>query len=175
MKEAEFTRYMLRRNLADRTRAQRTLALKRIERAHELDLDEEYERDKFTSLLNRFAYTSADARAERQNPTKLDIDADKLLAHIRWYRTHLTDYARFKGGLPDGDWEGPNDEGQQELTDELVEEVVGKTFALEKDLQTALRANLGQLEEGLSIADGGSERRVEAGFIAFSRVTVRTF
>ena len=50
-------------------------------------------------------------------------------------------------------------------TEDLVEEVVGRTFALERDMQAALRANLAQLEQGLTIADSGTERKVEAGFI----------
>ena len=38
-------------------------------------------------------------------------------------------------------------------------------FGLEKDLQRALRNNIGQLEPGLTVIDGGSERIVEAGRI----------
>ena len=39
------------------------------------------------------------------------------------------------------------------------------TFGLEKDMQQALRQNIAQLEPGLQVIDGGSERSVEAGFI----------
>ena len=39
------------------------------------------------------------------------------------------------------------------------------TFSLERDLQTALRANIEQLEEGLTIIDGGTELATEAGRI----------
>lgn len=39
------------------------------------------------------------------------------------------------------------------------------TFALERDLQRALRRDISQLEPGLRIVDGGSERKVEAGLI----------
>ena len=38
-------------------------------------------------------------------------------------------------------------------------------FRLESDLQRALRANIQQLESGLTIIDGGSERRVDTGRI----------
>lgn len=53
------------------------------------------------------------------------------------------------------------DEEQLEI-EEDAEEV---TFALERDLQEALRRNITQLEAGLKIADGGKERNVEAGRI----------
>lgn len=39
------------------------------------------------------------------------------------------------------------------------------SFALERDLQRTLRRNIEQLETGLSIIDGGTERTVEAGRI----------
>lgn len=38
-------------------------------------------------------------------------------------------------------------------------------FGLERDLQRALRLNIGQLEPGLQIIDGGGERNVAAGRI----------
>ena len=45
------------------------------------------------------------------------------------------------------------------------EEETGSTFELERDLQRVLRQDISQLEPGLRIVDGGSERKVEAGFI----------
>jgi endonuclease len=38
-------------------------------------------------------------------------------------------------------------------------------FGLERDLQSALRRHIGDLEPGLSITDAGKERRVPSGFI----------
>ena len=38
-------------------------------------------------------------------------------------------------------------------------------FSLERDLQSALRANIEQLELGLRIVDGGAEKTVDAGRI----------
>jgi RecB family endonuclease NucS len=50
----------------------------------------------------------------------------------------------------------------EELEDTEAEEI---TFGLERDLQLALRANIGQLEPGLIISDDGKERITEAGRI----------
>jgi hypothetical protein len=47
----------------------------------------------------------------------------------------------------------------------LVDEAIDQTFSLEKDLQQALRQNIGQLEIGLRIIDEGKERRVASGEI----------
>lgn len=162
MQEATLTQHMRSQNLSEKTISQRCYALKRIERAHELDLDEEFDRDGLQSLLSTFSYSTADERAGRANPTRMDIEQDKLLTHLRWYKSHLTSYARFRNG---GTLEQEIPSGEEDVTEHLIEDVVGKTFALERDLQMALRGNISQLEPGLVVVDGGSERRVEGGFI----------
>ena len=48
--------------------------------------------------------------------------------------------------------------------DEILDDIE-TTFSLERDLQTALRANISQLEGGLSIHDGGKEKQVPSGRI----------
>jgi hypothetical protein len=128
-------------------------------------LDAEYENDRCQSIILSMSYSANDERSSLPNPSKMDIDPDKLLAHLRWYKSHVVDYCRFKGG--DHHYqEMVTDADALPLAEErLIEEAVGKTFALEKDLQSALRSNIEHLESGLEIADGGSERKVEAGFI----------
>lgn len=60
------------------------------------------------------------------------------------------------------------DNGQDvavELQAGVVEGESGSIFEFERDLQRALRQDISQLDPGLKIVDGGSERRVEAGLI----------
>ncbi len=163
MRESEFLNYMAAKGLAETTRSQRTYALKRIERAHGVDLDAEFARDALTSLASLFDYSNADAKTGKANPSKLDIEPENLVAHLRWYRSHLRDYRKFKESEAGGEVFDDLEDGEPE--DSAIEELVGRTFGLEKDLQSALRANLGQLEPGLVVADGGSEYKVDAGFI----------
>ena len=72
----------------------------------------------------------------------------------------------------------PDELGDTSYADELVDERVDEdipeqyiekaneiTFGLERDLQTALRTNIQQLEHGLIIIDGGSEISTQAGRI----------
>jgi len=55
-------------------------------------------------------------------------------------------------------------DGQSEALDLTEEdEPTGITFALERNLQSALRSNIEQLEPGLSIFNGGKERTTKAG------------
>lgn len=59
----------------------------------------------------------------------------------------------------------PPDSTEQDEDEHLVTEARTLTFGLERDLQTALRANIEQLEPGLKTTDGGTERTVAAGRI----------
>ena len=54
--------------------------------------------------------------------------------------------------------------GSPEILDEL-ETTEETKFGLERDLQNALRRHISDLEPGLSIIDGGKERRVRSGLI----------
>jgi hypothetical protein len=48
---------------------------------------------------------------------------------------------------------------------EAVEALEKTTLSLERDLQRALRSNIGQLEAGLKVVDGGKEQAVPSGRI----------
>jgi hypothetical protein len=52
----------------------------------------------------------------------------------------------------------------QTPSDEVLDSIE-TTFGLERDLQLALRANIEQLQDGLSITDGGKEKSVPSGRI----------
>lgn len=60
--------------------------------------------------------------------------------------------------------EAANIEDSQDLPDDF-EDSTEVTFRLERDLQSALRSDIGQLERGLSIIDGGTEYSTAAGRI----------
>ncbi|MFN8454711.1 MAG: endonuclease NucS [Anaerolineae bacterium] len=65
--------------------------------------------------------------------------------------------------------------GNDSISDEDEAEIEAEeiTFGLERDLQSALRANIQQLETGLKIIDGGKERVTEAGRIDITAVDNR--
>lgn len=159
MQEESFRRYLSASGLSPNTLSTRSAALRRIEREEGINLDAEFEKDGFDSLLGRFRYRAEDARAGRPNPTKIDIDPEKLSRDIAFYRSAINSYRRFRAGEPEG-------EAEIEAAETVAaEEEVARTFGLERDLQSALRSNISQLEPGLRIVDGGSEVKVEAGFI----------
>ena len=59
----------------------------------------------------------------------------------------------------------PDDSDVSQIDGGSSETAAAFAFSLERDLQSALRGNIEQLESGLKIVDGGSERNVEAGRI----------
>jgi endonuclease len=163
MQEEPFRKFLEEQGTADKTIQMRLYALKRIERHQNLDLDAEFERDQLTSLSDLLRYGADDERAARPNPTRLNIEPDRLRSHLAWYRSHLQSYRRFKSLGHDTTFSTENWADEMEAAE--ITESIGQSFALERDMQAALRANLGQLEPGLTSLDGGNELRVEAGFI----------
>jgi hypothetical protein len=157
MRESELRQYLEKRGLAESTVSLTVYALKRIEKAYNVDLDAEFDRDRLQTLSASFAYSTEDSRSSLPNPSKMDIDSNKLYQRLAWYRHKIGLYlaSRSNTSLIQAE---VNRDAQED-------EDVGRTFALERDLQMALRANIQQLETGLTIVDGGAEARVEAGLI----------
>jgi hypothetical protein len=162
MREAEYRQHLGERSLAEKTREQRISALKRIERAYNVDLDAAFAEDELKRIAASFVYSTEDARSGRDNPSKINVDRGDLRTILAWYKSHLADYIKFCGGsgLINSDI-GDDGEGP---TAEAAEAAI-QVFGLERDLQDALRLNISQLEDGLTVIDGDVERRVEAGFI----------
>jgi len=154
MNTSDFEAWMLRTGNDPAATRSRTSNLRRLEQYYE-ELDALYERDNLTSLLTGLAYTKDDDRAAKLNPSPVPIDGN-LYNGLATLRAAVNLYKRFREEfVPSPNPEpplGPPD--AQELT-----------FSLERDLQTALRASIAQLEDGLVIIDGGTERNVPSGRI----------
>lgn len=162
MRETEYRSFLTERNLSERTREHRIRALKRIERAYDIDLDIAFAEDGLTRIVETLIYSAADGRNGRANPSKINVERGDIRAVLAWYKSHLADYIRFCGGvhLTDEDADDSPDRLEVQSTEAALQ-----VFGLERDLQDALRANILQLEDGLKIIDGDIELRVEAGFI----------
>lgn len=114
----------------------------------------------------------------QQNPDRIPTGID-----------HQSKAYRIKAALLKNDWEikqfpdkfliiAPDQNGDTSFAEDLIDdevldeeqeddlaEAAEITFGLERDLQSALRANISQLESGLTIVDAGRERTTEAGRI----------
>ena len=86
-------------------------------------------------------------------PGEKSGDSENLLGIFNEQNPHINPYFRGSSSEPNSD-DTPDSIDSSEIR-----------FGLERDLQRALRTNVAQLEPGLTISDGGSEKTVEAGRI----------
>ena len=130
---------------------------------HYGDLDEHYDRDQLRRVIGELKYSTADERSNKPNPSKIPFKGNTR-KNLASYRHAIERYCKFRRETQDEDI-GPGirkraGEGGNESADDR-----GQLVGLERDLQTALRRAIEQLEPGLEIIDDGAERSVASGFI----------
>ncbi len=154
MREQDFRAWM-QNSLARTTIDTYVYSVQRIETAEGVNVDEAFAEDGLLSLIALYRYTTTDAQNNRPNPTNLDVAVHTLSD----YRSGLNKYREFCLAISDT----PAYEARENNNDSDTN--TSATFGLEKDLQAALRKHIDQLESGLEIVDGGSERSVDSGRI----------
>lgn len=138
--------------------------IKRAEKVEQCygDLDEHFDKDRLQAVVADLKYSAQDGRAKKPNPSKIRINGDTR-SGLQSYRHSTERYCKFRRELmTDGDAESSAEE-RNEVGDPT--ETRSQLIGLERDLQAALRGELGQLEDGLEVDDGGAERSVASGFI----------
>lgn len=96
MKHDEFRKWLVAQGQTDATASSRVSSAKRVEQ-YLGDLDELFAQEDRDSVLNRFAYTAEDERAERPNPSSVPIDGvlrtglASLQQALKLYHSFLTE------------------------------------------------------------------------------------
>jgi endonuclease len=126
------------------------------------DLDESYELDKCASLLAALAYSLTDSKSNKPNPTNIVVDGNPYNV-LNNCKTGVRTYIDFLENA--GEVEVATDAVVELAGEVLRERRDGRKFELEAHLQESLRAEIDQLESGLTIIDRGSERSVASGSI----------
>ena len=104
MQQDEFRKWMIAQGQAEATASSRVSSAKRVEQ-YLGDLDELFVQDDLDSILNQFAYSAEDERAERPNPSPVPIDGvlrtglASLQQALKLYHAFLTQQAN----MPDKD------------------------------------------------------------------------
>jgi endonuclease NucS-like protein len=137
--------------------------LRRIEK-HYGDVDALYDTDELANLIEDLTYTAADARSGRDNPSKLVIDGD-IRNSLASYKSAAVKYARFRQEIESVAADTVSRSNSFDSVSDNDDWRTDQTFSLEKDMQAILRRNIGQIEQGLEIADGNAEKKVNSGFI----------
>lgn len=124
------------------------------------NLDARYDEDELQSLIDTLTYSTEDERRNAPNPSKLEISGN-IRNNLASYKSAVQKYARFR---QEAEVEATRPLLALPLADSSPSEDE-RTFSLERDLQAALRRSIDQLEAGLEIIDGGTERSVASGRI----------
>lgn len=134
----------------------------RVEQHHG-SLDEHYSKDRMADLIETLNYSADDQRRNRPNPSKIPFEGDAL-SNLASYRDAVKRYRKFLDSCDSGA-NMPMSERIEPENATTVGEESGQRIGLERDMQAALRLDIGQLEPGLTIIDDGAERSVDSGFI----------
>ena len=104
----QFKTWLSQQNISQLTQEMQLQRAERIERAYG-DLDDLFDADRLAGVMATFAFSKADEKASRGNPSKLPIDGD-LYNNLSTYRSTLNRYIRFRDALAGdnttGEW-GP--------------------------------------------------------------------
>ena len=122
------------------------------------DLDEHYDRDQVRGVIGELTYSAADERSNKPNPSKIPFNGNTR-NNLASYRNAVERYCKFRRETQDEDVALKSVGGEESADDR------GQLVGLERDLQSALRRAIEQLEPGLEIIDDGAERSVASGFI----------
>jgi len=135
----------------------------RVEEYHG-NLDEHYSTDRLASLIDSLRYSTDDERHNRPNPSKIPFEGD-IRKNLASYRDAVQRYRKFRDASGDAVDVVETEERRADPAASSVAEEVGQRIGLERDMQAALRIEIEQLEQGLTIIDDGAERSVDSGFI----------
>lgn len=134
MKQDDFRKWLVAQGQTDATASSRVSSAKRVEQ-YLGDLDELFAQEDRDSILNRFAYTSEDERAQRPNPSPVPIDGvlrtglASLQQSLKLYHSFLTEQTNV-----------PDKAEHQALLDRLTRK--GVDAAMQDCEQLGLRAFL---------------------------------
>jgi hypothetical protein len=162
MKETAYRLWLQQRPLQENVVNVQIYRAARVEQ-HCGNLDDHYSTDQMASLLQSLTYSAEDERRGRANPTAIPIDGN-LRNNLASYRAAARYYRAFREAEDSGVASFAASDIRREVA-AVVEEEAGQRIGLERDMQNALRKQIEQLENGLTIIDDGSERSVESGFI----------
>ncbi len=160
--KSTYQHWLEQRSYADGTVEAQMHRAGRVEECYG-DLDEHYDRDQLRSVIDELKYSAEDERRNKPNPSKIPFNGN-IRNNLASYRNATERYCKFRRETVDDE----NISGISSLPTTDVEEAInehGQLIGLERDLQTALRHTIEQLEPGLEIIDDGAERLVSSGFI----------
>lgn len=159
--KAEAFELWMRPQYTEKSVATRLSRVRRVE-AEYGDVDGIYDIDRLASIIADLTYSTRDEQQNRPNPSRISIGGD-LYRQLASLKNALARYREFRDNGSGADKVA---EAAIEVASESIREKrEGRQFEIERHLQDSLRREIGQLEMGLTVIDGGDERSVDSGFI----------
>ena len=162
MKETDYRQWLENRDYQEKTIAVQIYRVGRVEGFHG-DLDKHYAQDRMASVIEELKYSRDDQRSNQPNPSKIPFNGD-IYNNLASYRNAVERYKKFMDEIG-GEELPPPPKPTGEVIATSDGEGPGQRMGLERDLQIALRSKIEQLDPGLTVIDGGTERSVDSGFI----------
>lgn len=118
----------------------------------------------YEALITELSYSTADERAGRPNPSKIQFEGN-IRNNLQSYKNAVVRYVDFLRSEGTAEGSATPSIVAAGASTEVGESPERQRFALERDMQNALRNDISGLEPGLTIIDDGIERGVASGFI----------
>lgn len=132
------------------------------------DLDAHFAAGTLQSIIDELTYSAEDERREKPNPSKIPFKGN-VRNNLASYKNAVVRYRKFlTGGWERADTAPPfgpvGETGEAADNSEPLDSGAQK-LSLERDMQAALRRNIKQLADTLTIIDDGAERSVSSGLV----------
>jgi hypothetical protein len=131
------------------------------------NLDDHARNGTLQDIIDNLTYSTDDERRNKPNPSKIPFEGN-IRNNLQAYKNAVVRYRKFLTGWERSDSAPPLDAPpveRAEIESDISGEQTGRKLSLERDMQAALRLNIGQLGSTLRIVDDGAERSVHSGLI----------
>ena len=163
MQETEYRTWLSAQGKELSTQNTSSSMIRRLEAAYG-DLDTAFLVDGLEAIASDLAFSGIDRKNNEPNLSRLQIDGD-IYNGLASARTHLNYYRRFLEDQSALRTQAIKEIAPAALVSIDSDEPVEVTLSLERDLNSALRQTITQLEPGMTVIDGGKERNVPSGRI----------
>jgi endonuclease len=118
----------------------------------------------YEALIADLTYSTADERAAKPNPSRIPFEGN-IRNNLQSYKNAAARYVQFLHAEVEAGLGGEPSAKTPAVAAIAADGIEKQRLSLERDMQHALRKNIGLLEAGLIIVDDGMERSVLSGFI----------
>lgn len=160
----DYPNWLIEQKYSEGTQTAQLHRVKKVEENYG-SLDDHFSNGTYDDVIASLQYSTNDERVNKPNPSKIKFDGN-IRNNLQSYKNAVVRYRKF---LNDSSFEGQASEEKEFLENTegafSFEDSKQQRFSLERDMQAALRRNIGSLDPSLNILDDGAERAVNSGLI----------